>query len=144
MVVLSKKLILASVLFLVSCGYIGNLYAADQFGNMSNAEIKQKEDSVVSYCSTVMEELYLAANPDVTAKPSKFDAFKSAAKNFLGKKPAGSKVTNDMYMSASNAYNTAITKYYDSRNNFQTSNTIKHVDLNAIKSQCETAEKMLG
>lgn len=140
----SKKISLASILFLLSCGYIGNIYAADQYGNISNTEIKQKEDSVVTYCSTVMEELYLAANPDATASPSKFDKFKSTAKNLLGKKPAAPKITNDMYMSASNAYNTAITKYYDSRNNFQTTNIMKNSDLNTIKSQCQTAEKMLG
>jgi hypothetical protein len=142
--VFSKKLTLSSILFLLSCGYISNIYAADQFGNISNTEIKQKEDSVVTYCSTVMEELYLASNPDVAAKPSKFDSFKSAAKNLLGKKSSAPKITNDMYMSASNRYNAAITKYYDSRNNYQTTNIMKDSDLNTIKSQCQTAEKMLG
>lgn len=138
MTIFSKKINLAGAFLLLSCIFINNLYAADA---ISDTMLKQKEGDVVTACSTTMEALYLAANP--TGSASKFDKFKSAAKNLLGKS-TGTKVTNDMYNQASNTFNTAISAYYDSKSNTAISNTQKFVNLNAIESQCQTAQKMLG
>ena len=134
----SKKLSLAGAFFLLSFAFVNTLHAADA---ISNDLLKQKEGDVVTSCSTIMEALYLSANP--TGSTSKFDKFKSAAKNLIGKSSAP-KVTNDMYNKASNDFNTAISVYYDSKNNTAISNTQKYTNLNAIESQCQTAKKMLG